>query len=655
MPIEIAPKQQIQVKNAYNGRKKQHIVPALGEHGKILNRKVVLIKRSKSTGIVLKQKKQNTANIKHHPKPVSGVNGAHAKHILPEITKQSNLGAYILPSDKPYCKDGKVATASQITAKLAPKKILNSETTKSSGSKHQYSYDSKDPLCCDKVSSLLAQKKLDNRQLASVTIANNTAQKQDGKLVEGTVMSSSTASSTSINNSIFSNKRDSSSQTDFTENGDANKENLNELASSADCKATHSTNEKLALENSHQPSLKLVNTSCSAMKNGLHTPPVSTINTTTNSDVEVLLAGNNDLNDPILQNWHTENKNTATFMNEKNQFNEQENNNTNLKINKENGNTSAQKDLKNQDYLKQQSSTKSNNKIPTDVDITQSLSGLNDSVPMTPSYTTSTDDNNETTFSQTVSHGFLPKSPKEEAIDGTKLSKKASWLKKKIVHRKNKNNVLKLELNDLIENLQMLKKQYDMISTVFKDDTKSKSHKIPPASETLLNLPELDLMSKKLIGEKNAKPVIQVKNEIPGYYYKRTGDMLYADDKDMDLSDCFPQKKRKKTIKPKDNSNIFMSNINLITDNILSNVNSTLSGKNNSESDIAVNLLSIQDVLQQPDPEAIDLGINFNDNDKTNNSLFNERNNNGSNFDFFLDNGENINLDDDVNMDFLNF
>ncbi|KAL6928991.1 hypothetical protein ACO0SA_002325 [Hanseniaspora valbyensis] len=293
---------------------------------------------------------------------------------------------------------------------------------------------------------------------------------------------------------------------------------------------------------------------------------------------------------------------------------------------------------------------------------------------MTPSYTTSTDNTNTIqTYEQKPLQVFSPKSPKEEeVIDGTKLSKKASLLKKKIVQRKNKNSILKLELNDLIENLQLLKKQYDMISNAFGSGIKPTNGELPIIPDSILDITDVNLTVKDSTSHNsnnndnennNKQPALTIKNEIPGYYFKRTGTMLYADDEDSGLIDgnAFTAKKRKTTStsisnqQDGSNNNIFMNNINLITDNILNTMPTTVPLKNNNASDVGLNLMTIQDVLQQPDIQPMSSVIGFNENNTYNNLLFNERNNSTSNFDFFLENNENINLDDDVNMDFLNF
>ncbi|OBA24793.1 hypothetical protein HANVADRAFT_101604 [Hanseniaspora valbyensis NRRL Y-1626] len=294
---------------------------------------------------------------------------------------------------------------------------------------------------------------------------------------------------------------------------------------------------------------------------------------------------------------------------------------------------------------------------------------------MTPSYTTSTDNTNTIqTYEQKPLQVFSPKSPKEEeeeVIDDTKLSKKASLLKKKIVQRKNKNSILKLELNDLIENLQLLKKQYDMISNAFGSGIKPTNCELPSIPDSTLDITDVNLTVEDSTSynrnnndnDNNNKPALTIKNEISGYYFKRTGTMLYADDEESGLIDgnAFTAKKRK-TIptsisnqQDDSNNNIFMSNINLITDNILNTMPTTVPLKNNNTSDVALNLMTIQDVLQQPDIQPMNSVMGFNENNTYNNLLFNERNNSTSNFDFFLENNENINLDDDVNMDFLNF
>ncbi|KAL6928990.1 hypothetical protein ACO0SA_002324 [Hanseniaspora valbyensis] len=312
MPIDIAPKQQINIKPIYNGRKKQTNSSLVSENGNTLNRKVVLIKRSKSTGIVLKQKKQKTTYIKHHNKPVSTINNNnnndHNKHLLPENIKQSNIGTFILPSEKGLAKDEKIV--------LAPTPVIsNTKTAKSEIADNEIPKKQQQPP----ITNNNIKNNVVTADLKNIMLATSGSEKKESTTKEASgaaTTSSSTTSSTSVDNSVFSDKKAPLSEnTGSIDIVDFNAENLKTIKPFNNHDETKQpVKDEFHPKKTTKPSLKLLNDQSFTKKNGLQSPPISNVNTTANSDVEIFndepnTKNNNELNDRIFNNKKLHNEN----------------------------------------------------------------------------------------------------------------------------------------------------------------------------------------------------------------------------------------------------------------------------------------------------------------------------------------------------------
>ncbi|OBA24794.1 hypothetical protein HANVADRAFT_64073 [Hanseniaspora valbyensis NRRL Y-1626] len=130
--------------------------------------------------------------------------------------------------------------------------------------------------------------------------------------------SSSTTSSTSVDNSVFSDKKAPLSEnTGSIDVVDFNTENLKTIQPFNNHDETKQpVKDEFHAKKTTKPSLKLLNDHSFTKKNGLQSPPISNVNTTANSDVEIFsdepnTNNNNELNDRIFDNkkLHNENDN----------------------------------------------------------------------------------------------------------------------------------------------------------------------------------------------------------------------------------------------------------------------------------------------------------------------------------------------------------
>ncbi|XBW37133.1 hypothetical protein QEN19_002711 [Hanseniaspora menglaensis] len=643
MPIDIAPKQQVNIKPVVSGGKK--LFPTISQSENTLNRKVVLIKRSKSTGIVLKQKKrkkQPTPPNKQQIKPSGSIFNITKQPTISSIKQNSQA---LFPLDTGSTKistaltsqDGSIERTSSATC-LNPDHVKKEEMILLNIAAKNNMADSSQRS----VSQRVSEASLDTKKISAGTAIND-------RLSAEVPTISSNASTSSAGNSVFSSKSDVLTEKAITEAIDFNLKTLQRI----DSQSNKDQGRSEILDRSETISLHVLRDHPVEKKNGLNTPPLSNFNTTTNSDVEILLddindngKNNNDPNDPILQKIHNKNDNQDVLIAQSKSTNATGNIHTPLVLTNQNieNLNNDNKRINIQQYQKE-NQTELVSSLNENINQERKLSTIvSESVPMTPSYTASSDNTNKhAVYTDTSLQVLALKSPKEEELNnGTKLSKKASLLKKKIVQRKNKNNILKLELNDLIESLQLLKKQYDMISNAFGDSNNNSLEETSVVPNSLFGISNLNPALKKVSEQK--QPIAAVKNEIPGYYFKRTNEMIY--DENADNANPFVPKKRKTAASQDDHANLFMK-----SDNILSNITSVNNFKTSNENGIDINLMSIQDILQQPDPQSIDLDVNFNT--SVNNTLFAENNESSNTFDFFIN--ESMNIDNDINMDFLNF
>lgn len=559
------------------------------DHRCSLKNKDIVIKRSKSTGIVLKQKKSHIGSLKHF----------HAKSISNPASKVNEASKKIPAKDH---KDVKQQT------KTPPKK--QNEKARAKNNEPSKSKDFKENEVTNNTEKLI--KAPQNNDNIKDTIKNSDViNNRDNENIKSNSESLVTIASASC---VKPNGSCDSSDT-ITEKIQTTKENDTLQEKTKDKLETVAINEKEF-----------------TIQNGLNTPPLSTLNTSSNSDIEM---PNEEISKPKeLTASVPQPKTNATSSN----IPSTHNNNENIKSSDHEvtTNEAITKNDKNSNLLQNKTSI-SNLSMNL-------MSGIkSESVPMTPSYTTSIDESKIKVIEEPQKTASFLKSPKEETFDGVKLSKKASQLKKKIIQRKSKNDILKLELNQLIENLQHLKKQYDMISTTFNDnfDDASLKKDINPDSLISTEMEGIDgKFIKELPSQGNADLI-----DIPGYYVKRSGNAVFGDIDDNNAFLKEPKKRKVDTLKTK--SSIEPTN------NTAKTVNDILSTSITQEK-LPINVENIPlvtfDEILQPEKKIMDLALNDNGV-----SAFDDKRSMSNGFDFLLDINNDMALDDDINMDFFNF
>lgn len=562
------------------------------DHRSSLKNKDIVIKRSKSTGIVLKQKKSHIGSLKHF----------HAKSISNPASKVSEAPKAPKKIPAKDNKDVKQQTKAPVKKQNEKAKAKNNESCKS-------------------------------KEIKENEVTNNTE-----KVVK--VPKNNDSSKDMIKNS------------DVPHNGDikiikSNSESLVTIASASGAKPkgscdssdtitekTHNTKENDTLNEKANDKVESasINEKEFTIQNGLNTPPLSTLNTSSNSDIEMP-------NEEIIKQKELtvsipQSKTSATSSNIPSTHNNIESiNNSDHKVTT---NEALTKDDKNSNLYQNKNQISNLNM--------NLMSGIkSESVPMTPSYTTSIDESKIKVIEEPQKTVSFLKSPKEETFDGVKLSKKASQLKKKIIQRKSKNDILKLELNQLIENLQHLKKQYDMISTTFNDNFDDASLKKDINPDSLIST-EMDGIDGKFIKELTSQGKSDL-IDIPGYYVKRSGNAVFGD---IDDTNAFLKEPKKRKV---DTSNI--KNTIEPTNNTAKTVNDILSTSITQEK-LAINVENIPlvtfDEILQPEKKIMDFALNDNGA-----STFDDKRSMSNGFDFLLDINNDMALDDDINMDFFNF
>lgn len=560
-------------------------------HRSSLKNKDIVIKRSKSTGIVLKQKKSHIGSLKHfHAKSTSNpVKINDALKGLKKIpakdnkdVKQQAKAPVKKQSDKAKAKDN---------ASCKSKEIKENEVTNN----------------IEKVS------KVPKSNDSCKDFIKNSDVPVNGDIK--TIKSNSKSSVTIVSASSVKPKGSCDSSDTITEKAHNAKENVTIHEKASGKLETAPINEK---EYTSQ--------------NGLNTPPLSTLNTSSNSDIEMPNEETNELKELIVP--IPQPKTIATSSNIPKKYNKNENvNSSNYKVTT---NEAITKDDENSSFYqnKNQSSHLNMNL----------MSGIkSESVPMTPSYTTSIDESKIKVIEEPQKTASFLKSPKEETFDGVKLSKKASQLKKKIIQRKSKNDILKLELNQLIENLQHLKKQYDMISTAFSDNFDDVSLKKDINPDSLIST-EMEGVDGKFIKELTSQSNADIVN-IPGYYLKRSGNAVFGDIEDTNAFLKEPKKRKvdfshiKDTIEPTNNSAKTVNDI----------LSTNLTRENLPIALESIPLVTFDEILQ-PEKKIMDFALNDNGV-----ATFDDKRSMSNAFDFLLDINNDMTLDDDINMDFFNF
>lgn len=597
MSVTIAPKKN----NTENDTKKSI------DHRLAPKNKDIVIKRSKSTGIVLKQKKSHIGSIKHfHPRSVlsSTPKGNDAqktsKKLVPKEAKDL----------KPRSKPLPIAKEDKLKSKKAdPPKNVSNPAEKAKPTISPSNPDTVVPKVTE-LNKTNINKENANSQPKNLSKKSDTEQ---------------SLPKTAILASIEKESCDSGDT--LTDKKVTGSENLNSDAKSSTVKASSSsgTNEKEF-----------------SIKNGLNTPPLSTLNTSTNSDVEMINDETNKPKEELTAGVQPKSKSPITHIPSKHIYKTENKNTENSTDSVANGKLISQESISNKAIKKQKSSSNTN---------MDSLSGIkSESVPMTPSYTKSIEEEKKNLVEQPQKTASFLKSPKEESLDGVKLSKKASQLKKKIVQRKSKNDVLKLELNQLIENLQHLKKQYDMISTTFNDDFDDTSLKKDIDPDSLINT-AMEGINANFVKEHVAQSKADM-IDIPGYYIKRSGDAIFGDIDEAGTYLSEP-KKRKSGLPTFTETQSPAPNATKTVNDILSNnfvFNASLAQEKLSADISNVPLLTFDEILQPSEKKMMDFALD----DNVGPGVDDKRAmSNG--FDFLLDINDDLKLDDDINMDFFNF
>ncbi|KAL6933758.1 uncharacterized protein HGUI_00065 [Hanseniaspora guilliermondii] len=549
--------------------------------------KDIVIKRSKSTGIVLKQKKSHIGNLKHF----------HAKSIpnsTSKVNESSKASKKIQSKDN---KDVKQHTKAPPKKQNEKAKARNNESCKSKENKEN------EELKIEKLTRVTDKK--DSNE--DTTKTSDITHKSNHIIIKSNSESSNTITPTSV------------------------------LETKGSCDSSDTITEKPQITKERDISIERVMQTSNdekefSIQNGLNTPPLSTLNTSSNSDVEMSNEETNKEKESSVPNIQPKVSVSSSNIPSNHIHNEK----TNTSDHKETTNKTVTKEDKNNNLYQ-------NKNLILDLNM-DSLSGIkSESVPMTPSYTKSIDESKNKVIDEPQKTASFLKSPKEETFDGVKLSKKASQLKKKIIQRKSKNDILKLELNQLIENLQHLKKQYDMISTTFNDNFDDASLKKDINPDSLIST-EMEGIDGKFVRELTPQGNSDL-IDIPGYYIKRTGNAVFGD---IDDTNAFLKEPKKRKI---DTSNS-MDSIEPIT-NTTKTVNDILSTSLSQEKlpiDVdSIPLVTFDEILQ-PEKKIMDFALNDNGI-----SSFDDKRSMSNGFDFLLDINNDMALDDDINMDFFNF
>lgn len=560
----------------------------------------IVIKRSKSTGIVLKQKKSHIGSIKHfHPR---SVNSSAVKSNETQKTLK-----------KPVAKEPK-------ETKPRVKTVVTKEEKPKA--KKPEPISPAVPVTKEKTVAAVAKDNIEISKTSEANIDKQTVVKEQIPESKAVVAKSQPEFIKPASKTVPKGSCDSG-------------ETLTDKKYPAKEPLSHEDKASVAGEvNANEKEFNI--------KNGLNTPPLSTLNTSSNSDVEMINDETNKVQQDPVEMIKTQPKTTITNIPSKPVVKSEETSLERIDLNITNENI-IKKEVTPIETIEKQKSSSNTNMDP--------LSGIkSESVPMTPSYTKSIDDKKKNLVEEPQNNASFLKSPKEESLDGVKLSKKASQLKKKIIQRKSKNDVLKIELNQLIENLQHLKKQYDMISTTFNEDFDDTSLKKDIDPESLINT-AMEGINKNFVKEHVAQSKSDM-SDIPGYYVKRSGDAVFGD---IGESNAYltETKKRKTAFTTPMESTAQASNVTKTVNDILS---SNFAFNPNASQDKLIPdlgnlpLLTFDDILQPSEKKIMDFALD----DNVGPGIDDKRAmSNG--FDFLLDINDNLPLEDDINMDFFNF